>query len=159
MELAPTSKVHTPQGYFRFLAEILVCSALETRILVLSRFIDKPCDSSEVFKTASLFLRSTKESLKISRSLAYNNYHRQLTLNSLDQPSVTIMNSKGLSTESWCITLKGSLDEPLTCTLDWDLLQLNAWPTHLLQAFLSSIIVPYKGLCQRSSQGLQKQHI
>ena len=38
MELAPTPKVHTPQVYFGFFAAILVCSALETRILVLLTF-------------------------------------------------------------------------------------------------------------------------
>ena len=99
MKLATTPKVHVPQGYFGFLTEILVCSALETRILVLSTFTDKPGDSSEVFQTASLFLRSKRESLEIARSSVYSNSHRHLTLNSLNKASITIMNSKGLSTD------------------------------------------------------------
>ena len=88
MELAPTPKVHTPQGHFGLLTEILLCSSFETRILVLSTFTRKPCDSKEVFQAARLFLRSARESRKIARSSAYSNSNGQLTLNSLDKASI-----------------------------------------------------------------------
>ena len=94
MELSPIPKVHAPQGYFEFLAEIFLCLALETRILVLLTFTCKSCHSSEVFQAASLPLRSTRESLKIARLLAYSNSHGPLALNSLDKASIMIMNSK-----------------------------------------------------------------
>ena len=84
MEFAPTQKVHTPQGYSGFLAEILVCSALETRILVWSTFRSRWCDLREVFQASSL-LRSTREWPQIARLSAYNNSHGKLTLISLEQ--------------------------------------------------------------------------
>ena len=55
MEFAPTLKEHTTQGYFGLITEILSCSAFEIRILVLSTFTNKPCDSSEIFQAASGF--------------------------------------------------------------------------------------------------------
>ena len=94
MELATTPRVHTPQGHSGFLAEILICSAVETRIVVLSTLTRKPCDSSEVFQSASLFLRSKRESLKIARSSTYSNSHGEPTLNSLHKASMTIMKAR-----------------------------------------------------------------
>ena len=127
MELAPTPKVHTPQVYFGFFAAILVCWHWRREFWFcwhLHRgtiFLHvKPCDSSEVFQAASLFLRSLRESLNITRSSAYSNSQGQLTLNAPDKASITLMNRKGLSTDPWCTptdTLKGSLEEPFTCIL------------------------------------------
>ena len=155
MELTPTPKVHTPQGYFGFLAENLVCFAVGTRILVLLIITSKPHDSSEVFQAGILSLRSARESLKIARSSAYSNSHGQLTLNSLDKASITIMNSKGLSIDPWSTptdTLKGSLEEPFTCTLDWALLYiaLTKWIT------LSSTSSSLKLHQRNSAKGILK---
>ena len=97
MELAPTPKVHAPQVYFEFITEILLCSSLETRILVLSTFTRKPCDSSEVFQAPSLFLKSKRESLETARLLEFSNDHAQLALNSLHETSISIMSNKRLS--------------------------------------------------------------
>ena len=78
---------------------------------------------------------------------------KQLTIDTLDKVSITIMNNYGLSTEPWCtptITLKGSLEEPFTCTLDCCTLLYIALTKRmtepLLQVLLSSTIAPYKEL-------------
>ena len=65
--------------------------------MVLLTFTRKPSDSNDVFQAESLFLRSLRESLKITRSSAFSNSHRELTLDSLDKASIMIMDNEGLS--------------------------------------------------------------
>jgi len=99
IELLPTPPPQTPHG-------ILQPSALPSATPHHSKpwfYSLMPLFSTLTFHSWSLFIRPSSVSAITTRSSAYNNSHGKATLNSLDKASMTIINSKGLNAEPWCI--------------------------------------------------------
>jgi len=73
--------------------------------LVLLIFTLMPLFSTLSFHSRSLLIRSSLVSAMTATSSAYNNSHHKATLNSFNNASITITNSKALNAKPWYIPI------------------------------------------------------
>ena len=98
MELSPTPCLHTPHGYFPDSSAWPIFT-WHLITFVLPMFTLRPFNSIPLLHLRSFSISNSSVSATRTRSSAYSNSMGNLSLNSLDKASNTMINSNGLRTE------------------------------------------------------------